>query len=137
LRFNLLICSLCFIHVYGQKSRALHPERFQRVVMTKPNASSILSGDFNAHVENDVEVQKGVLGRHGDDDVNENRRLQPWASEWGGQGGFAPFLDFEIFRQEGCFLSFEREKTNSTTFAPPWKESFRRPCMQLCCNSAL
>ena len=94
MRFNLLICSLCFIHVYGQKSRALHPERFQRVVMTKPNASSILSGDFNAHVENDVEVQKGVLGRHGDDDVNENRRLQPWASEWGGAGGVCTLPGF-------------------------------------------
>jgi len=56
-----------------------------------------------------------------------------------GQRGPWPPLYFEIFSKKGCFLSFEWEKTNFTTFghsldkiwknplvAPPWKKSFRR-----------
>jgi len=31
-------------------------------------------------------------------------------------------LDFEIFSKKGCFLSFEWEKSNFTTFGPPWKK---------------
>jgi len=48
-------------------------------------------------------------------------------------------LDFENFTAQGCFLRFEWEKTNFTTFGPPrkilekplvvppWKKSLRRP----------
>jgi len=32
-------------------------------------------GDFNAHVENDAGMWKGVIGQHGDADVNDNGRL--------------------------------------------------------------
>jgi len=35
----------------------------------------ILLRDFNAHVGNDANVWKGVVGRHGDADVNDNGRL--------------------------------------------------------------
>jgi len=60
-----------------------------------------------------------------------------WASEAGGQ---CP-LDFEILANKGCFISFEWEKTNFTTFDPlekfwkyplvlPLEKSFRRPCNQ-------
>jgi len=54
-------------------------------------------------------------------------------------GGLVP-LDFENFSKKCCFLDFECEKTNFTTFGPPlgnimknplvaahWKKSFRRP----------
>ena len=35
----------------------------------------------------------------------------------GEQGGQGPLLDFEIFSKKGCFLSFEWEKTNFTSFS--------------------
>jgi len=47
----------------------------------------------------------------------------------------------KISAKKGCFLSFEWEKANFTTFdpprkilekspnSPPWKKSFRRPCL--------
>ena len=37
-----------------------------------------------------------------------------------GRGALAP-PDFESFSKKGCSLSFEWEKTNFTTFGPPWK----------------
>jgi len=66
----------------------------------------------------------------------------------GGQGEFWPPLNFEIWHfpikfaaKKGCFLGFEWEKWNFTTFVPlkisypgkihycsPWKKSFRRSC---------
>ena len=45
---------------------------------------------------------------------------QSWALERGEAGGASP-LDFESFSKKGCFLVFEWEKTNFTTFGPPWK----------------
>jgi len=43
----------------------------------------------------------------------------------GGQGRAKPPLDFKIFSKKYCFLSFEREKSNFTTFCPPL-ERFRK-----------
>jgi len=40
---------------------------------------------------------------------------QAWTSE----GGDRPVVDFENSSKKGCFLSFEWEKTNFTTSAPP------------------
>jgi len=37
---------------------------------------------------------------------------------WGARRGLDP-LDFENFSKKGCFLNFEWEKTNSTTFDTP------------------
>jgi len=42
----------------------------------------IVSGDLNAHVGNDAQVWKGVIGKHGDDNLNYNGSLlycAPWA----------------------------------------------------------
>jgi len=52
-----------------------------------------------------------------------------------GQGGAKGPLEFKLFSKNGCFLSFEWEKTNFTTFsslenppsAPHWKKSFQPP----------
>jgi len=44
-------------------------------------------------------------------------QYRAWASEGRGQGPLSP-LYLENFRQKGCFLSFEWEKTNFTTFVP-------------------
>jgi len=46
--------------------------------------------------------------------------LPAWASERGGRGVKAP-LDFENFSKKASFLNFQWEKTNFTTFGPPWK----------------
>jgi len=43
------------------------------------------------------------------------------------QGGQGP-LAFEIFNKKGCFLSFKWEKSNFTTFGPPWKNLGKIPC---------
>jgi len=57
----------------------------------------------------------------------------------GCRGGLAPWI-LKISAKKGCFLNFEWEKKNFTTFvlplkkfwknplvAPPWEKSFRRP----------
>jgi len=47
-----------------------------------------------------------------------------------GAGGPRPPLHFENFSKKGCFLSFEWEKINFTTFAPLekiWKNSLVLP----------
>ena len=62
--------------------------------------------------------------------------LAPRASEGGQRGALTPWI-LKFSAKKGCFLSFEREKSNFTTFgppgkilekspsAPPWKKSFR------------
>jgi len=44
-------------------------------VEIKSNKSTILLGYFSDYVGNDDGVWKGVIGRHGDADVNDNGRL--------------------------------------------------------------
>jgi len=43
----------------------------------------------------------------------------------GGQGGQGPPWILKSLAKNGCFLDFEREKSNFTTFGPPWK-NFRK-----------
>jgi len=66
--------------------------------------------------------------------------LEPRASDGRRQG--TPLI-LKISAKQGCFRSFEWEKTNFTTFVPPrkileesiqgppWKKSFRRPWLEL------
>ena len=60
--------------------------------------------------------------------------VKSWASRWkglmklrsqltGGMGvgrGPSTPLDFENYSKKGCFLNFDCEKNNFTTFGPPW-----------------
>ena len=70
---------------------------------------------------------------------NIRRSSRPTRVHGRRKGGASP-LDFENISKIGCFLSFEWEKTNFTTFGPPpgkilekspggppWKKYFRRP----------
>ena len=63
-----------------------------------------------------------------------NREPRLWTSE-GGRGGLAP-LDFENISKKGCFLSFELEKPNFTTFGPLeklWKNPLVPPPRKKSC----
>ena len=44
-------------------------DAFRKVGSTE---STILYGDFNAHIGTDSETSKGVIGKHGDPAFNEN-----------------------------------------------------------------
>ena len=70
--------SLCFIQVYAPNSTTQYldfvdevNDALQRVSSSE---STVLLGDFNAHVGTDDVTWKGVIGRHGDADLNENGR---------------------------------------------------------------
>jgi len=55
---------------------AKYPEFVEETSDTvKVEQSTILLGNFNGHVGNDAGIWKGVIGRHGDADVNDDGRL--------------------------------------------------------------
>lgn len=70
--------SLCLIKEYDPNSCAQYPEfveetdgAFRRL---KPNDFTILLGDSNAHVGNDAEVWRCVIGHNGNTYLNDNGR---------------------------------------------------------------
>ena len=70
--------SLCILQVYAPNIESQYqafPEEVE-VVMGKATSSEslVLLGDFNAHVSIDNETWKGVIGQHGDPDINKNGR---------------------------------------------------------------
>jgi len=82
LRLKLFEHSLCLILVHGSNSPAVYQEfaseisdALRWVITNDFNESTILLEDLNAHARNAPRVWKGVNGRHGDADVNDNRRL--------------------------------------------------------------
>ena len=71
--------SLCLLQVYapnaGSEYQAFVDDNnnaFQRVGSTE---STILMGDFNAHIGTDSETRKDVIGKHGYPAFNENSRF--------------------------------------------------------------
>jgi len=46
-----------------------------------------------------------------------------------GAEGAKPPLGFENYSKKGCFLSFEREEPNFTTFGPPLEKFWKNPLM--------
>ena len=77
LRLKLLCRSLCLMRVYSLNSSAhtVIPGGNYALRRFKTNESTILLGDFNAHVANDALVWKSVISQHGDADINDNGRL--------------------------------------------------------------
>ena len=70
--------SLCLLQVYTPNALSEYQafvndinDALQRVRSTK---STILLGDFNAHIRMDSEKWKGVTGRHGETSLNKNGR---------------------------------------------------------------
>jgi len=55
--------------------RLVHCSRNSWKVLVMPHESTIGLGNFNAHVVNDDWIWKGVIGEHGDDNVNDEERL--------------------------------------------------------------
>ena len=48
----------------------------QEVMIRVPRGDSVIAmGDFNARIENNLEVQKGVISGHGEDVEKRDRRL--------------------------------------------------------------
>ena len=79
LRLKLLGHSLYLLQVQGVNAIAVQLEFVEEISdalrWVETNDSTIVLGDFSAHVGNDARVWKGVFGRHGDADVNDNWRL--------------------------------------------------------------
>ena len=76
LRLKLLVGSLCLIQVYGPNASVLHPEFVEgisdAVRKVKTNEATFLSRNFNAHVENNIEIWKDVIGRCGGAEINNH-----------------------------------------------------------------
>jgi len=59
--------------------------------------------------------------------AHKQRKMKRWGHGRRKRG--ARILKFSA--KKGCFLNFEGEKSNLTTFDPPWKKSFRRPWVRI------
>ena len=70
--------ALCLLQVYAPNAtseyQAFVDEVNDALLRVSPTESTVLMGDFNAHVGIDNETWKGVIGRHGDASFNENGR---------------------------------------------------------------
>ena len=70
--------SICLLQVYAPNAtneyQAFVDEVNDALLRVSPTESTILMGDFNAHIGTDDETWKGVIGRHGDASFNENGR---------------------------------------------------------------
>jgi len=43
----------------------------------------------------------------------------------------APHWILKLIAKRGCFFNFEGQKTNFTTFGPPWKKNWENPLLTL------
>ena len=76
LKLKVLDRSLCILQIYAPNTTSEYPafvddvnDAFLRV---SPTESTVLIGDFNAHVGTDTDTWKGVIGKHGVTGLNEN-----------------------------------------------------------------
>ena len=75
LKLRLQERSLCILQVYAPDMESQY-EAFLEVEVALGKATSleslVLLGDFNAHVGVNNAAWKGVIGQHGDPDINKN-----------------------------------------------------------------
>ena len=78
LKLNVQNRSLCLVQVYAPNAtseyQAFVDEVNDALLRVAPTESTVLMGDFNAHIGNDNETWKSVIGRHGVAGLNENGR---------------------------------------------------------------
>ena len=78
LKLRLQKRSLCILQVYAPNIELQYEAFLEEVEVALGKATSskslVLLGDFNAHVGTDNATWKGVIGQHGDPDINKNGR---------------------------------------------------------------
>ena len=78
LKLRLQERSLCILQVYAPNIESQYEAFLEEVEVALGKATSseslVLLGDFNAHVGIDNATWKGVIGQHGDPDINKNGR---------------------------------------------------------------
>ena len=78
LKLRLQQRSVCILHVYAPNMESQYKAFLEEVEVVLGKAtlseSLVLLGDFNAHVGIDNATWKGVIGQHGDPDINKNER---------------------------------------------------------------
>jgi len=72
--------SICLLQIYvpnaASEYQAFVNEVNDALLRVSPSKSTVLMGDFNAHIGTDKETWKGVIGRHGVPGLNERCLLQ-------------------------------------------------------------
>ena len=78
LKLKVLDRSLCLLQVYAPNATSEYQTFVDEVndalLRVSPTESTVLMGDFNAHVGTDTDMWKGVIGKHGVTGLNENGR---------------------------------------------------------------
>ena len=79
LKFRLQERSLCILQMYAPNAETQYQSFLDEVGVALRKVTSVestvLMGDFNAHVGTDNKTKKGVIGRQGDSDINRNGRI--------------------------------------------------------------
>ena len=69
---------MCILQVYAPNIKSQYEAFLEEVEVALGKATSskslVLLGNFNAHVSIDNATWKGVIGQHGDSDINTNGR---------------------------------------------------------------
>ena len=78
LKLKVLDRSLCLLQVYAPNAtseyQAFVDEVNDALLRVSATESTVLMGDFNAHVGTETDTWKGVIGKHGITGLNENGR---------------------------------------------------------------
>ena len=78
LKLKALDRSLCLLQVYGPNTtseyQAFVDDVNDALLRVSSNESTVLMGDFNAHIGTDTDTGKGVIEKHGVTELNENGR---------------------------------------------------------------
>ena len=78
LKLKVLDRSLCLLQVYAPNATSEYQTFVDEVndalLQVSATESTVLMGDFNAHVGTDTDTWKGVIGKHGVTELNENGR---------------------------------------------------------------
>ena len=78
LKLKALDRSLCILQVYAPNAATEYQDFVDKVndalLQVSPTESTVLVGDFNAHVRIETDTCKGVIGKHRFTGLNENGR---------------------------------------------------------------